>query len=117
MKRIIAISVLALLLICFVATHATAALPGGGDAEIQRVTCIYCGGLCYTYCFGDLLYLDEGTHGIFSTCTVTAYKSRGAYQCGECGRIQQQQGYHQCINVHADCGKGTVQICVMNGGL
>lgn len=81
--------------------------------EIQRVSCTRCGNLCYTYCYGDRVFYDQGTHG---SCTVTAYKSRGAFQCSSCGVIQQQQGYHECINVHSSCGRGTVHICVMNGG-
>lgn len=116
MKKMIAIMLLAILTISLFSTTAFAAISIP-DLDIQRVSCTSCGGLCYTYCYGDRVFLDQGTHGVLSKCTVTAYKSRGAYQCGDCGKIQQNQGYHECTNVHADCGKGTVVICVMNGGV
>lgn len=115
MKKFIALLISVAMLLCL--TAAFASIEECPEDGTHRVSCIYCGGMCFSYCYGERVSMGQGTHGLVNPCTVTYFKSRGAYCCSDCYTIQQNQGYHECINFHYNCGRGTVYICPMNGGV
>lgn len=103
-------------------TLAMTILPVGAAFAVTNDACSVCyvGLVDYKCTNGTIVQTETTTHQYGAlwnrqTCTVT-WKFRNAKQCClSCGHVFQTFGPHECVEVHSDCGKGTVSCCPYRG--
>ena len=79
------------------------------------MTSTKCGRYAPIVCAAEAINYGTGTHKYSflwkDTCTVTYFKSRSASICASCYNVCETYGYHDCWQVHRDCGIGEYDVC------
>lgn len=75
--------------------------------------CVDCGTLTIPQCLKQNIYSYTTSCKRSSSCSVKVYKSRSAEICRNCGKYVAYYSYHECVEVHSSCSKGTVSTCTI----
>ena len=79
------------------------------------MTCSECGDFAPIVCAAEAIHYASGTHkyGFLWTeiCNVAYFNSRSASMCIACYTVVEVFGYHDCWEVHQDCGRGQYDVC------
>lgn len=79
------------------------------------MSCTACGQYAPIVCAAEAIIYDYGTHkyGLLwtKTCEVVYINSRSASICDTCYNVVEVFGYHDCWEVHKDCGRGEYDVC------